>query len=291
MIRSSRRSGFTLIELLVVIAIIAILIGLLLPAVQKVREAAARAQSLNNLKQMTLASINTADGNNGLVPPGPVDWYPTSWANGNGYGSLFYHILPQMDQDPVYKSGIWSPAGPGTGGGNLIYWPYSGSAASVKIKTFTGPGDPTADPTTDRVSYAGNTLALRGWVWSSSSYYNTGRYPATFTDGTSSTVAFAEVYSQAYDPSGYGWQQSKSWRWSEAFYTATPTSGLQVAPSPRYPSTAEYAFYDRPNGHTSAGAIVSMWDGSGRTVGKGVSATSWYAANTPAANDVPGNDW
>src|ERR671936_393495 len=100
-LRRTRSRGFTLIELLVVIAIIAILIGLLLPAVQKVREAAARTRSQNNLKQIALATHNFNDAYQGKLPA------MTDVGNGAptryGLQSLSFNILPYIEQDNVYK--------------------------------------------------------------------------------------------------------------------------------------------------------------------------------------------
>ncbi len=99
-----RQRGFTLIELLVVIAIIAVLIALLLPAVQSTREAARRAQCVNNLKQIALAAANY-ESSNGCFPPAHLSTGSTVWEYYGGDDiSIFTRILPFMEQTPLWNA-------------------------------------------------------------------------------------------------------------------------------------------------------------------------------------------
>src|SRR5687768_2770951 len=133
--RNSRR-GFTLIELLVVIAIIAVLIGLLLPAVQAAREAARRAQCVNNLKQIGLACHNYLD-TQGVFPPGAIAKGGSIWDAGTNGMMWCALILPQLEQNPLYNAVNLSI---NMGGGSLD--PGAAWTAYYGVpKTFLCPSD------------------------------------------------------------------------------------------------------------------------------------------------------
>jgi prepilin-type N-terminal cleavage/methylation domain-containing protein/prepilin-type processing-associated H-X9-DG protein len=216
-----KRQGFTLIELLVVIAIIAILIALLVPAVQKVREAAARTQCINNLKQIALA-CHSYHNEFKKFPPGicvPVnngasgDTFITDWPPGkiiqppiaNGFGSWLMWILPYMDQGPVYGQ-----IGQLSSQYTQRDYTYCGSTTApgaTVVPAYICPSDfvPRTVITYSTYffginSYMGNAGTV-AWPLSTASlngviFYNSSVRFGDITDGTGSTFLCGERYSR-----------------------------------------------------------------------------------------------
>ena len=172
----TRRSAFTLIELLVVIAIIAILIGLLLPAVQKVREAANRTQSTNNLKQIALALQSYHGAKNNKFPGNGVTAAATATAGTSSQSTIHFQLLPYIEQDALYKAA--DPA-----------------AQNARITTYLEPargriGQNGTAPVTDYAFNGALFLETEAVTLPSTAVVYRSRTPglSSITDGTSNTI-------------------------------------------------------------------------------------------------------
>ena len=282
------RKAMTMIELLVVIAFIAVLIGLLLPAVAQVRATALRLRSTNNIRQCVLAMHNYAEGDR---PFPSLDGFRNPSTN-----SLMFELLPYVEEDNFYRQCVSSGK----------------STSAHTIKMYLSPADPTVDltiPTNNLASYAANAFTLRKEC----------RLGNSFPDGTSNTIAFAEHYA-------FGGRTQFSWFSTEAHTFSFPgsvvdrvhratfaepsvvfamlmpplppdvfpvTSGdpptsdgsvpgltFQVRPTP---GEFNYRLAQTPH---SGGMLVAMFDGSVRTLAPGTAPSVYWGMVTPSGGEV-----
>jgi prepilin-type N-terminal cleavage/methylation domain-containing protein len=220
MVRSTRRPGFTLIELLVVIAIIAVLIGMLVPAVQKVREAALRSECQNNMRQLGLAMHNY-QGTNGHLPQGVFYWdfnSATVEQNCHDYWSWMALLLPYVEQDNLYnQADTWAHQGTGwqTYGPPYFWWPWGdfwtsppfatapeNPACAQIVKFYKCPMDPRPLTAQDE---GGNVVAFTSYLAVGGTSADFGHQPGDgitywqsttrltdIKDGTSNTLMIGE---------------------------------------------------------------------------------------------------
>jgi prepilin-type N-terminal cleavage/methylation domain-containing protein len=254
--------GFGLIELLVVLAILTVLVGLLLPAVQKGNEAANRTRCTNNLRQICLATINCADSHRGLLPP-VVGPYPNGEKN---YGTILFHLLPFIEEANLYKKAqghVWK-----------------NGTNKVAVSTFLCPSDET-DPTDNQ--YKGS-LATCNYAANWQAFGRGGaRFPASFQDGTSNTIIFAERYQVCNKkPCAWGYPGVYYWAPLFAYYSH---GKFQITPTE---SECNQALAQTPH---PVGMVVALGDGSSRTLTENLSPQTWWYACTPAGGESLGEDW
>lgn len=305
----SRRRGFTLIELLVVIAIIAILIGLLVPAVQKVREAAARTQSQNNLKQLALATHSANDAM-GTLPVGWSPWwcgYRGPWYSSTADVNTHILLMPYIEQDNLHKfvqqvSPWGTPAGGTVNQRNVIKTFLAPADASASSGTLSYPSDYNSwyswqpDLTYAVTNYAwnyevfaGGNKDLYGAKWDPNQYTKPLKVE-TIPDGTSNTVFFAEK--RASCPLSWypGGKTITSWAAMAYEWPSTPIL-LGSNGRPEFGTTPSNCDPHRVHALSPSGIMVAMGDGSVRSVGASVTDATWLLACNPMDGLVLPNDF
>lgn len=288
---SPKRPAFTLIELLVVVGIIGTLTGLLLPAVQKVRESAARITCGNALRQMNLAG-QQACGTAGTLPPGLGYW------GGEAYGTYHFHLLPFIEQEPLYRRSFHAG----------YYFVGNHRTYEQAVPTYRCPSDESAPADGRAADLVGNTWGVTSYAVNAQVVCRVGsngvltspegeaRLIASFPDGASNTMLLTEKYAQCFNDSypaggnfwGYYFTGPNlqpyhpgcevSWNG----YSVGPASKFLVRPRP-YNGGCDPTMASSPH---PGGIQMALADGSVRFLSAGVSLYTWWYLCTPAGGEA-----
>jgi prepilin-type N-terminal cleavage/methylation domain-containing protein len=315
MMRATTRAAFTLIELLVVIAIIAILIGLLLPAVQKVRDAAARMQSQNNLKQLALACHSYHDVNHGLQSAAHFTATPQPT-----YSTWIIPILPYIEQDNLYRAYYGTPSSVSNTMGPA-------APAATVVKTLLAPSDALGDRPYERFAPGANATYPNGLYFGLTSYgcnggtaapltyvkdgvfhYDTQTKLTDITDGTTNTILIGERYgfdkhwaaltrTARNEMVAYSsWSGGPFFAWRTAMAEVNYRLPDSIATSPPASGSAAYfdLYYKRVFSYGSAsmsGASVAFADGSVKFLSTNTNLLTLRELSTMASGVVVPGEW
>ncbi len=292
------RRALTLIELLVVIALIAVLIGLLLPAVQKVREAAKMAESQNNLKQISLAIHNLGSQNDGLLPA--CYYYEPPYRH-----TTFVEILPHLEEQNIYQK-FENPK-------EQIY----GFEERTRVKTYLNPLDPSRSISSNPITkdpqfpiHLKNVplseMSLSSYAVNAVFFFESPRLDNVF-DGLSNTIWFTEHYAQQCGSTLFFYNGFNYSRW--VYQTATfahgdswgrPAPGDYVPVTSGNPPQSDTAspipFQVRPkladcdprlpNASSSRGLQVALGDGSVRILKGSTDRRIFWGMVTPNGGEI-----